>query len=63
MGKSERLGMRISPEKKQEWLDASKEWGYNGLTPFIESVVDWALAYERYGGNYEAYLQDVGGTK
>jgi hypothetical protein len=58
--KTERIGMRIAPEKKDEWLQVSKTWGYNGLTPFIESLVDWAINFDKYGGNYQAYLEAQG---
>jgi hypothetical protein len=50
--------MRIDPEKKQEWLTVSKNWGYNGLTSFIEGMVDWAILFDKYDGNKEAYLAD-----
>lgn len=61
MKKSSRIGMRISPEKKDQWEETSKAWGYGGLSSFIEAMCDWAIAFEKYDGNYEAYLKAEGG--
>lgn len=60
MSKTARIGMRISPEKKDLWAQKADEWGYSGTSALLEAMVDWAIAYEKYDGDYEAYLKGEG---
>lgn len=57
MEKSARIGMRISPEKKQRYVEVADQWGYSGLSAFLESMADWAIAYQDFDGNYDAYVK------
>jgi uncharacterized protein YjdB len=60
VNKSARIGMRIDPEKKDQYAIMAKSWGYSGISAFLEAMADWAIAYEKYEGDYQAYVAAEG---
>ena len=57
--KTARLGMRISPDKKQVWAETAKAWGYNSQAAWIEAMCDWAISFDKFEGDYDKYLQTL----
>lgn len=60
MQKTARIGMRIDPAKKERWVEVADKWGYSGLSSFLEGMADWAIAFEDFDGNYQAYVKYEG---
>lgn len=60
MEKSARIGMRISPEKKERYQTVADQWGFSGLSAFLEGMADWAIAFQDFDGNYQAYVKFKG---
>lgn len=54
-----RFGMRIAPNKKEAWEETARSWGYKSTSDFIESMVDWAIQWDKFDGDYKAYLEGV----
>lgn len=61
--KTTRFGMRISPNKKEIWTQTAHAWGYNSVSEWLEKMADWAIQYDNVGGDYNAYLETIGGKK
>lgn len=60
MSKTGRIGIRIEPDKKAEYEAAAVAFGYKSLSAFTVAMLDWAIAYDQYNGDYAAFLKDKG---
>lgn len=57
--KTDRIGMRVSPAEKERWEATAKSWGYPSLAAWICAMADWAIAFDQFDGDYEAYKESL----
>ena len=56
--KTDRIGMRVSPNQKERWEATAHAWGYKSLAAWMSAMCDWAISYEDFE-SYEDYIKSL----